>query len=53
MTFKSGLVSEDWRSALIVPLARVKERTKCKNYRGKSVLSAVGKIYAGILVGSL
>ena len=26
------------------------ERTECKNYRGISLLSFVGKIYTGILV---
>ena len=42
---------EDWRSAVIVPLNKGKgERTKCKNYRSISLLSAVGKIYAWILV---
>ena len=51
MAFKSGVVPEDWISAVIVPLYKGKgERTKCKNYRGISLLSLVGKIYAGILV---
>ena len=37
---------------MIVPLFKGKgERTECKNYRGISWLSMVGKIYAGILVG--
>ena len=32
MAFESGGVSEDWRSAVIVPLYRGKgERTECKN----------------------
>ena len=36
---------------MIVPLYNGKgERTECKNYRGISLLSVVGKIYAGILV---
>ena len=42
---------EGWRSAVIVPLHKGKgERTECKNYRGISLLSVVGKIYAEILV---
>ena len=42
---------EDWRSAAIVPLYKGKgEGTECKNYRGISLLSVVGKIYAGVLV---
>ena len=42
---------KNWRSTVIVPLYKGKgERTKCKNYRGISLFSVVGKIYAGILV---
>ena len=51
MAFESGAVPEDWRSAVIVPLYKGKrERTECKNYRGISMLSVVGKIYAASLV---
>ena len=39
MAFESGLVPEDWRSAVIVPLYKAKgERTECKNYRGISFM---------------
>ena len=51
MAFESGVMPEDWRSAVIVPLYKGKgKRTECGNYRGISLLSVVGKIYAGILV---
>ena len=51
MAFKSGFVPEDWKSAVITPLYKGKgERTECKNYRGISLLSVVGKIYEGILI---
>ena len=51
MAFESGVVPEDWVTAVIVPLYKGKEeRTECKNYRGITLLSVVGKIYAGILV---
>ena len=51
MAFVSGVVPENWRSALIVPLCKGKgERTECKNFSGISLLSVVGKINAGILV---
>ena len=51
MAFESGVVSEDWRFAVIVPLYKVKgERTECKNYRDINLLSVIGKIYAGVLV---
>ena len=50
MAFESGGVPEDWRS-MIVPLYKGKgEGTECKNYRGISLLSVVGKVYEGILV---
>ena len=51
MTFESGVVSEDWKSAVIVPLYNGKgEKTECSKYRDISLLSVVGKIYTGILV---
>ena len=44
------LSSEDWRSAVIVPLYKGKgERTECSNFRGIS-LSVVGEIYTVIQV---
>ena len=51
MIFESGVVPEDRGSAAIVPLYKGKgEMPECKNYRVISVLSAVGKICARILV---
>ena len=51
MDFESGVVPEDWRSAVIIPLYKLKgEKSECKNYRGISLLSMVGKIYVGIPV---
>ena len=48
MAFESKAVPEDWRSVVIVPVYKGKrERNKCKNYRGISLLSRVGKICAG------
>ena len=36
---------------MIVPLYKgTGEKTECKNYKGISLLSIVGKIYVGILV---
>ena len=49
MAFESGVVLEDWRSAVIIPLHKGKrEKTECSNYRGIGLLSVVQKIYAGI-----
>ena len=51
MSFENGVVPKDLRSAVIVLLYKGKgERAECKNYRRISLLSVVGKIYAGILV---
>ena len=45
MAFESSVVSEDGRSAVIVPLYKGKgERNECKNYRGISLLSMGGKM---------
>ena len=50
MAFETGVVPEDWRSAVIVPLYKGKiERNECKKHSSVSLLSVVGKIYAGIL----
>ena len=51
MAFESGVVPKDWRYTVIVPLYNGKgERSEGKNYRGISLLSVVGIIYAGVLV---
>ena len=51
MAFENGVVPEDWRSPVILPVHKGEgERTECENYRGISLFSVVGKIYAGILV---
>ena len=35
MAFETGVLPEDWRSAVIVPQYKGKgERTECSNYRG-------------------
>ena len=51
MDFEIVVVPEDWRSAVIVSMYKGKrKRTECRNYRGISLLSVAGKIYARILV---
>ena len=50
---RSGVVLEDWKSVVVVPLYKAKgERTEYKNYRDIN-FSVVEKIYAGILVGGV
>ena len=51
MAFESGVVPEDCWSSVIIQMYKNKcERNECGNYRGISLLSVVGKIYAGILI---
>ena len=51
MVFVSGVVLEDWRSAVIFPLYKGKgKRTEWKNNRAINLLSMAGEIYARILV---
>ena len=49
---ESDVVPEDWISVVNIPLYKVKGKrtTECQNYRDISLLSVVGKTYAGILV---
>ena len=50
MAFESGVVPQDWRSAVIVSLYKSKkERTEYRNYKGIILVRAFGKINAGIL----
>ena len=45
----SGTVPANWRKAQIVPVHKKGSRTQCKNYRGISLLSVPGKVYATVL----
>ena len=47
--FESGVVFEEWRSAVIVPLKKGKV-LNIRIYIAISLLNVVGKIYAGILI---
>ena len=54
MFFENDVVPGNWRSPMTVPLYKGKgKKTECRNYRGISLLSMVGEIYAGIIVDSL
>ena len=54
MAIENSIVPEYWRSAVIAPLYKGKgKRTECGNSRIISLLSMVGKIYAGILIVSV
>ena len=51
MCWRYGRVPDDWCKAVIVPLYKGKgSQQECKNYRGISLLSVVGKLYAKVLI---
>ena len=47
--WRSGKVRGDWRKALVIPVHKKGSKLICKNYRGISLLSIPGKVYAKIL----
>ena len=49
MVWRTGVVPRDWRRAVIVPINKKGSRKLCKNYRGVSLLSIPGKVFASIL----
>ena len=54
MSFESIVMSDDWRSGVIVPLYKSEgERTGCKNNSDISLLIVIGKMYAGILINRI
>ena len=49
VAWKPGSVPEDWRKALVIPVHKKGSKMQCTNYRGISLLSIPGKVYAIIL----
>ena len=49
LAWRSESVLMDWWRALIVPIRKKGSRTQCENYRGISLLSIPGKVYASVL----
>ena len=47
--WREGVVSEDWKKALIVPLLKKGDPTNVDNYCGVSLLSLPGKVFAIVL----
>ena len=47
------IISTNWIDAIIVILFKKGDRSFCGNYRGISLLSAVGKVFAGIILQRL
>ena len=51
--WEEGHVPQSWKDANIVTIYKKGDRTECGNYRGISLLSAAGKIFARILLNRL
>ncbi|KAK2167303.1 hypothetical protein NP493_1280g00031 [Ridgeia piscesae] len=52
-TWEVGSVPQAWKDASIVTIYKKGDRTDCRNYRGISLLSIAGKIFARILFNRL
>ena len=50
--WEEGHVPQAWKEANIVTIYKIGDRTECGNYRGISLFSAAGKIFARILLSS-
>ena len=48
-----GSVPQEWKGASIITIYKKGDRTDCENYRGISLLSIAGKIFARILLNRL
>ena len=54
LAWETESVPQDWMKAVIVPLYKGKgSKEECKNYRGISLLSVPGKVYARVVVDRL
>ena len=46
-------VAQDWRDAILVSLFKKGDKSECGNFRGISLLSIVGKVFARVLLNRL
>ena len=49
---KFGKTPQDWQTGVIIPIFKKRDRKQCTNYRGISLLSLPGKVYAICLEGN-
>ena len=47
--WRTGKPPKEWTRSIICPIFKKGDKTECKNYRGISLLTHVGKMYEGIL----
>ena len=52
--WNTGIIPTDWKRGLVVPLWKGKgDRQDCSNYRGVTLLSVPGKIFARIILDGI
>ena len=52
--WNTGIIPTDWKRGLVVPLCKGKgDRQDCNNYRGVTLLSVPGKVFAPIILDSV
>ena len=49
LAFKLGKTPKDWQTGVIIPIYKKGDHKQCTNYRGISLLSLPGKVYAKCL----
>ncbi|KAL3987397.1 N-acetylgalactosamine 4-sulfate 6-O-sulfotransferase [Sarotherodon galilaeus] len=49
VVWRSGAVPLDWQTGVVVPIFKKGDRRVCSNYRGITLLSLPGKVYARVL----
>ena len=53
-TWNTGIIPTDWKRGLVVPVWEGKgDRQDCNNYRGVTLLSVLGKVFAKIILDSV
>jgi hypothetical protein len=51
--WKEEQMSEDWKKAVIIPIHKKGDKTKCGNYRGISLLNSAYKIFSKVLLNRI
>ena len=49
MVWRKGVAPGDWKNAVITPVYKKGSRLDCLNYRGISLMSIFGKVFARVL----
>ena len=49
IVWREGVGPSDWKNAVIVPVYKKGSMLDCTNYRGISLMSVVGKVFARVL----